>query len=223
MAWWFFMSYARADDQPRDAALVHSFFEDLKAEVAARVTDQSPPIAYFDQENLEPGDPWPNEIADALRNCRTFLAIMTARYFTREYCGREWAIFENRCRALDEPSVPPLIIPVLWVAPEEGGLPEFATDLQMTFDPAVVHQEERPALEDYARYGLLHIVKRKEISPYRNAYETILERLAARIIQVATEHPLPPLAGPGLPSLKDVANRFAAVPQASASPAGPSG
>jgi|WetSurMetagenome_2_1015567.scaffolds.fasta_scaffold29925_2 FxsC-like protein len=212
MTCWFFMSYARADDQQRDEHLIRNFYDDLKAEVAARVADQSPPIAYLDQANLLPGDSWPDEIAEGLRNCRTFLAVMTARYFTREYCGKEWSIFDDRCRSLMSPRPTPLIIPVLWVPPEEGRLPEFATDLQVTFDPTIVPDAERRNLEDYARYGLQHVAKRKETT-HKNTYETILEQLATRIIRVVNEHRLPPLAGAALPSLKNAVNRFATIQQ----------
>jgi FxsC-like protein len=215
MTCWFFMSYARADDQQRDEHLIRNFFDDLKAEVEERVADQSPPIAYLDQANLQPGDVWPDEIAEALSSCRTFLAIMTARYFTREYCGKEWSIFEGRFRTLGFPKLAPLIIPILWVPPEEGRLPEFATDLQMTFDPTIVSDAERRNLEDYARYGLQHVAKRKETT-HKNTYETILEQLAARIIKAAKDHPLPPLVGADLPSLKDAVNRFATIHQVAA-------
>ena len=66
MTCWFFMSYARSDDQEREGALVRSFFDDLRAEVSRRVTDQSGPIAFFDEANLNPGDSWPRDIASVL-------------------------------------------------------------------------------------------------------------------------------------------------------------
>jgi FxsC-like protein len=207
------MSYARADDQHREAELIRGFFYDLRAEVEVRLMDQSPPIAYFDQANLNPGDSWPQDIAEALCSCRTFLAVMTARYFTREYCGKEWKIFDNRRTSFDGPKLPPLIIPILWVPPVEGGFPEYATDLMMTFDPTIVQEAERRNLNDYSKYGLLHVAKRKGTT-HQNAYETIVEHLACHVIQVAQYYPLPPLAGNALPSLKDAPSRFAAKQQA---------
>src|SRR5262245_16457187 len=62
MTCWFFMSYARADDKQGDEELIREFFDDLKSAVSIRVTDQSPPVAYLDQANLQPGDSWPDEI-----------------------------------------------------------------------------------------------------------------------------------------------------------------
>jgi TIR domain len=214
---WFFMSYARADDQENEGALVRDFFDDLKAEVARRITDQSPPIAFFDQANLSPGDTWPKEIAEALCSCLTFVAVLTARYFTREYCGREWTIFESRCTDYS-PTPPPLIIPIPWVRPVEGKFPDFATDIMMTFDTKLVASEERRNFQDYSNYGLLQIAKRKE-STHKNTYNTILELLAAKIILAAQTHRLSTLTGTALPSLKDAANRFAVFQAASPGPA----
>lgn len=213
MTCWFFMSYARADDQIADEELIRKLFDNLKAEVAARVTDQSPPIAYLDQANLQPGDPWPHDIANALADSRTFLPVMTARYFTRPYCGKEWMIFEDRLKKLDGAEPPPLILPILWIRPEEGPLPEYATDIQATFDPMIVREPERRDLDDYAKYGLHHVAKRKETT-HKNAYQTILEQLAIRIIRVATKHPLPSLPSAALPTVKDATNRFEAIQQA---------
>ncbi len=213
MTCWFFMSYARADDQEGDAQLVRDFYDELKSAVSKRVQNPTPESAYFDQESLEPGDPWPNDIAEALRGCRTFVPIMTARYFTREYCGKEWGIFEDRCRALGGASLPPLIIPVLWVRPEEGELPQFATALQVTFDPERVQQEERKFLADYETYGMEYVAKRRKTT-HGNTYDTIVITMASRIIHAARDHPLQSLAGAGLPSLTEAPNRFVSVPRA---------
>jgi len=213
MTCWFFMSYARADDQHGDEELIREFYNDLKSAVSIRIQDQSPPIAFLDQENLQPGDAWPSEIADALCSCKSFLAIMTARYFTREYCGKEWTIFDERRRGFGGPQPPPLIIPILWVPPVEGPLPEYAMDLQVTFDPAIVQEGERRNLLDYAQYGLYHVAKRKKTT-HMNTYDMIVGELAKRIIKVAQAHPLSSLARVALPSLKIASNRFAAVPNA---------
>jgi len=213
MTCWFFMSYARADDQHRDEELIREFYDDLKSAVSIRVTDQSLPIAYFDQANLQPGDSWPDEIANALCSCNTFLPIMTARYFTREYCGKEWTIFDDRRRSLGGSQPPPVIIPVLWVPPVEGPLPDYAMNLQVTFDSMTAPEPERRNIEDYARYGLYHLAKRKKTT-HMNAYDMILEQLATRIIQLSTTHLLPSLARAALPSLKTASNRFAAIQKA---------
>lgn len=211
MTCWFFMSYARADDQHGDE--IREFYDDLNSAVSIRVQDQSPPIAYLDQANLQPGDAWPDEIANALCSCNTFLPIMTARYFTREYCGKEWTIFDDRRRGLGSPRPPPLIIPILWIPPVEGPLPDYATDLQVTFDPMIVPDAERRNIKDYAQYGLYHVAKRKKTT-HLSAYDMIVGQLATRIILMAKQHPLQPLARAALPSLKSALNRFTTIQQA---------
>jgi len=208
MTCWFFMSYARADNEQGDENLIREFYDDLSSAVSIRLLDPSPPIAYLDQANLQPGDAWPDEIANALCSCSTFLPIMTARYFTREYCGKEWTIFDDRRRGLGSPTPAPLIIPILWVPPVEGPLPDYATDVQATFDPMIVAETERRNIKDYAQYGLYHVAKRKKTT-HMSAYDMIVQQLATRIIQVAKDHPLQPLARAALPSLKSGPNRLA--------------
>lgn len=211
MPHWFFMSYARVDDEHRGSGRVNEFFKNLEDEVAIRTED--PPngqVAYLDQYDLNPGDAWPNDLAQAAQQCRTFIPIMTARYFRREYCGREWQIFEDRLRdsAQSRGNLPPLILPVPWVFPEEGKFPEFASSLHTAISLKDVAKSERDQVADYASKGLLHVMKRKETT-HQAAYDTILVSLAVRIIRLAKEHPLPALAG--LRSLNKVENRFAAV------------
>ena len=128
MSHYFFLSYARSDD--REDALVSEFYESLRNAVARKVPDPgAESIAYLDRENLQPGEPWPEGLADGLRRSKTFVFIMTRRYFDRTPCGQEWTIFENRCRdfAAEHPELegdaPPLFIPVLWDLPEEGEVP----------------------------------------------------------------------------------------------------
>src|SRR5262249_50432130 len=209
---WFFMSYARADDKQGEEELIREFYDDLKNAVSIRVTDQSLPVAFLDQANLQPGDSWPEEIGNALRSCYIFIPIMTARYFTREYCGKEWAIFDHRRKKIGGANLPPLIIPVLWVPPVEGPLPDYATELHAAFDPQIVQESERPSLDDYAKYGLYHVAKRKK-GTHTGVYDAIVTKLATRVIKASKEHPLPPLAASELPPLKTAPNRFAADQQ----------
>ena len=54
---WFFMSYARVGDQQDDANLVRTFYDELKGEVASLVSNQTPPVGYLDQEDLEEASP----------------------------------------------------------------------------------------------------------------------------------------------------------------------
>ncbi len=212
MAQWFFMSYAHADNHSRHTYLVEKFFQDLRDEVATRTTGV--PVGYLDTVNLNPGESWPIELAAAVRQCRVFIPILSARYFEREYCGREWALFETRCHRYATDNAcqqPPLIVPVVWATPIEVEFPRFARELQFTVDVADVHNDQRRFIDDYARHGLLYVLKRCT-SSHANVYETILEKLAHRIIEVGTNYELPELAEVALKPLGEIPNRFARQP-----------
>lgn len=215
MAQWFFMSYAHADNRSRDAYLVEKFFQDLRDEVATRTTSvDGADVGYMDTANLNPGESWPSELAAAVRQCRVFIPILTARYFEREYCGREWTLFEMRCRRYASNKAcqqPPLVVPVVWAPPVETDFPGFARELQFSVDVADVHTDERRFIDDYARHGLLYVLKRCK-SSHANVYETILEKLACRIIQVGSNYELPELSEVALKPLGEIPNRFAQEP-----------
>ena len=227
MARWFFMSYAHVEAH-RDSAMVQDFFDDLCAEIASKTTTAASDCGYLDKYDLKPGDVWKDDLAEALCTCRTFVCIMSARYFSRPYCGREWALFETRCRqyaeARGEERLPSLIIPVLWDKPFEGNLPAFATDLQFGIDLRSVNEpDERRNLDDLHQRGLRHIMKRRP-STHLNAYETIRENLATRILSLAQEHALPAMPAAQIPPLDTVAPKFPAqAPPADGNAAAPAG
>jgi FxsC-like protein len=189
----FFMSYARADDEHGDERLVQRFFRDLSNEIAAGVPEE--PVAevgFLDQYNLEIGDQWPEELAEALSTCQTFVAVMTARFFQRPFCGKEWAIFERRCAAYERTNGewPNLILPVLWKRPLAGDFPAFASKLQFGFNKeSIVDDQQRLLAEDYVRHGLLYVMKRID-STHRQAYDTVVEELAKTVVERAGRHTL---------------------------------
>ncbi len=209
MSYRFFLSYARIDDRTEQE--VTAFFRDLEAKVASRIADPGgEPVAFMDQADLQPGEPWPEDLARALGRCRTFVPVMTARYFGREFCGKEWQVFENRCREcanrlnLGEPL--PLIVPVLWVPPAEDPLPDFARRLHFDIDTRDVPAEDLERIQHYEQHGLLWIFKRRS-STHGNAYQSILDKLAMQIIKVGNEYTLEDIRGELLP-LDSVPNRF---------------
>lgn len=184
----FFLSYARRDDEYGNMRPVQKFFNDLRDHVALLEGVDRQKVGYMDQRALEPGDEWPNDLAAALGKCCTFVAVMSPTYFQREYCGKEWYLFEQRSKALKK------IIPVPWMKPVEGDFPEFATDLHVDFNIEDVPEEQKNYVNDYGDKGLRHIIVREK-STHGNAYNTVIEKLAARIIRAAKNEPLEPLAG----------------------------
>ncbi|MEM9057395.1 MAG: FxsC protein, partial [Pseudomonadota bacterium] len=89
--------------------------------------------------------------------------------------------------------------------------PEFARDLQFGVSLDSVPEAEKRQLNDLARHGLRYIFKRRETT-HRNAYETIRESLARRILTQAQTHPLTELPAAELPPLDAIAPRFGAPP-----------
>jgi FxsC-like protein len=178
----FFLSYAREDRDP----YLDKFFTDLVAAVAARTTHPKASIAFMDTLDIKLGEEWSQELTDALRSCRVFLPVYTARYFTREYCGREWGTFRMRQEAFRSATpgtqVPPRIIPVLWNAERNlGSLPPVAQGVQFN------HQSLGPS---YAEEGLRYLLK---INRFESDAQIVIERLADRITELAKGPPLPAL------------------------------
>ena len=90
----FMLSYARLD--ARDDPYLRRFFDELKTEVRRRAGIEPGDICFIDQENIEPGEEWSPELAEAIGTCNALVCIYTPTYFTREYCGKEWQFFRSR-------------------------------------------------------------------------------------------------------------------------------
>src|SRR5829696_5877328 len=133
--YWFFMSYARTDDDP----YLRLFYRDLGNEIRmvtglpsdASVKD----IGFFDQGSVEVGDTWDTELADALQNSRVMVCMNSRGYFNSEWGGIEFQVFRSRVEEYikDSPGEigpPPLIIPVLWRPPRllSGSMPKPLAD-----------------------------------------------------------------------------------------------
>lgn len=205
----FFISYAHSDGSLQESKLVEQFFKDLRSEVMSKTGDSSDVCGYLDSYNLKTGDLWKSDLSTAIRTSRTFICLMNARYFRREYCGKEWQLFENRCKAFkDKEGVQPnLIFPVVWDLPEEGQFPSFATDLQFGMSLDGVSDLDRPNVEDFNRKGMRFVIKRRETS-HINAYELCIETLAKEIIKSAAKFVLPEVLDINLPTLDQIPAKF---------------
>jgi hypothetical protein len=113
---YFFLSYARGDDD----VSVQRFFHDLSAEVRAHAgLSAGEEVGFFDVHSLEVGAAWSSRLVDALSRCQSFIALVSPRYLISEPCGREWMIFAERLRRYErEVGVSPsVLLPLLWLAP----------------------------------------------------------------------------------------------------------
>jgi FxsC-like protein len=199
--YWFFFSYARLDRDP----YLKKFYNELVDSVRVNAGGNRGEIGFFDTEDIEPGQEWPAALAAALQTARVFVPVYTPSYFISDFCGREWRVIEERRRAAGER--PPVILPVLWVPQDKlpSNLPEAVLDLQYS------HEQFG---EIYVKEGLRQLMRQ---SRYLDARRQIIDGLAERIIEIAREHPLPPLPAP--PSIKQVPSAFQPPPGASAPPA----
>jgi FxsC-like protein len=189
----FFLSYARSRYRPEDSdRWVAKFFNDLCQDLGHATGTQNP--GFMDRQ-IPVGSEWPDQLADALANCRVFVALFSPAYFASEYCGKEWAAFLKRYHAqsagLNRPSA---IIPALWTPLAMNEIPESLHSMQN------VPPEFPPA---YAAEGLYGIMK---LGRYREQYKETVLRLATVIKDRAAECALP---SSGVPSLRSVGSPFA--------------
>jgi FxsC-like protein len=201
---WFFLSYAHANDD--DAGLVKTFYEQLGAWIGQRVGQPAASVGFLDKYELHQGVDWGDELKSALSRCRTFVPLISPDYWKSRWAGAEWSFFEQRCADIAAPA----IAPIQWVAPFEGTHPEFAQRLQNTpslrgLAPDVQAQFER----NYRDKGLLALVQRRDLPAYADVYLSVVEHIGEEILRLASASKLPEYAGPPLPSLADLPNRFA--------------
>ncbi|HWN42445.1 MAG TPA: TIR-like protein FxsC [Thermoanaerobaculia bacterium] len=201
MPYSFFFSYARIDRDP----YLKKFFDQLAENVRMQVGGPLEEVGFFDTDTIQLGQEWPGRLAEALRTVRVFVPIFTPSYFSSEFCGKEWTVFEERRKVLSSGSVP-VILPVLWVPENKlpATLPQAVANLQYK------HEDFG---ELYAQEGLWQLMR---ISKHRNRRLEIIDRLAERIIEGGKK---PPPTMPGLPPPQEVQSAFhvrPGVPEAAA-------
>ena len=188
---YFFLSYARGDDD----VSVQRFFHDLSAEVRAHAgLAAGEEVGFFDVHSLEVGATWSPRLVEALSRCQSFIALVSPRYLLSEPCGREWTIFAERVRRYerDVGASPSALLPLLWLPPPQ--LPDAVAELQY-------HNDILP--EAYTRTGLRQLMR---LQRNQDSYYDLIVELARQIVQTAHAHDVPG-AEPGI-DFKDVASAF---------------
>lgn len=185
----YFLSYARADRDDDVHDCIRTFSIELEQEVRSRLRrPRQGSVGFFDSNDIEPGNNWPDTLSEALRTSRVFVPIYSPTYFAKDYCGREWKIFHDRLEAYKRRNpaakVENLIQPVLYVAPWElPTLPNHIRRIQCLYDRYPEH---------YRKEGLWVIFKTRGYG-YKESYEKFKTALARRIVEVEDKYPLPPL------------------------------
>ncbi|MDH6112326.1 tetratricopeptide (TPR) repeat protein [Kitasatospora sp. MAP12-15] len=178
---YFFLSYARVDD---DGTAIGTFYQDLRAELAARDPEAATQPSFRDTERIFLGADWERVLANAIAGCRAMVALYSPAYFASVYCGKEWTAFRSRVTAFqaDTGWDAGALLPVLW-EPLPGGPPPPADEVQYR----VPQMGER-----YAEVGLHQLIRE---DPHGAEYRTVVEVLAGRVRQAAGRVRLPGLPG----------------------------
>ena len=174
--YYFFFSYSRGDN----TEYLRTFYKDLDEAVREKVGGAD--LSFFDQSGNEPGDFWEEKLEQALGRARVFVAVATADYVKKPYCGKEWAAFQERIARYHHgeklPETPSLAIPILWVPPKEEVTP---------FPDAIKKRHfhvDNPGSIPNTK-GVAYLTK---IRDYKKEYLDLLSRLADRIVDLAHAH-----------------------------------
>jgi hypothetical protein len=135
----FLLSYARedarvAEDDPESDPHFKAFLARLKLRVKqlTGVADSG----FVDVNSIQPGQEWPDELAEALRTAQTMVCLYSPAYFASPHCGKEMQVFLDRRRNYVRANAgkkPANIIPVLW-QPVPWRIPKTLPDIEYKND-----------------------------------------------------------------------------------------
>ncbi len=103
-----FCSYRRIDDVDVFDGTVRNIVRDLRALYSAE-TGQSLDL-FLDSDNVQWGDNFQATISRAVHEASFFMPIITANYFTSDWCRQEFFSFYSKCQSL---GVVELILPIV--------------------------------------------------------------------------------------------------------------
>ncbi len=196
----FFMSYARtpykgarAKKDASDLAL-EEFYTLLCSNIMQLTDHDGEESPGFLNRGMDTGVDWENRLKHALATCRVFVPIYNTRYFTREWCGKEWDAFARRQeeQLRTRPYTGNAIVPVLWVGEQHLSMPPVAAKVQYAI-PSL----GRPYLQA-GLYGFKQAGR-------RGMYRSLVWSLAEMIVKVAQQTSLAPC---DVELFKDLRNVF---------------
>jgi FxsC-like protein len=200
---YFLLSYAHSPplstQRPGDLDLwVKRFFDDLDAAVTRhRSTGSLLNDGLFDQ-GIPLGSDWKAALAGALETAEVLVPLYSSAYFSRMQSGREWECFRRRMLRAGVPDPMSRFVPVLWT-------PVLSEQHRAWAGDAPLFTERVPA---YAENGLQALLRLKV---YEDAYRTVVELLAERIVGIAENHPVGPSAADDVDRLESPFEPEAAV------------
>jgi FxsC-like protein len=162
----FFFSYA---SENLDAHL-KQFFKALCASVAPSTgwNAEDERISFRDKQNLRVMDTYQPLLLKALQNSTVLVCVTSPAYFQKEYCGKEYYIFDQRRRqGLAQNEVPPpVILPVIW-ATDETELPPSIAKIQ----------QEQEGFPDLYRSKGLRWLKIMKPTQYRRCVQLLADSI----------------------------------------------
>jgi FxsC-like protein len=205
MDYWFFFSYAHADD----GKFLRRFYKELAEEVRQLIGGSKKELSFLDRDAISHGATWDEILEAGLKTCRVFVPLYSSAYFEAPYCGKEFGAFRerlhNHLKAQGDTIADTLILPVLWSheANVLETLPASIKGIQYTDDRLEVGYPT-----EYKAVGVSQLV-RMGITPtslYHDAYWDFVRKFANNLKLAATQLQLPP-AGSVTP-LEKVASAF---------------
>ncbi|MDC2950227.1 MULTISPECIES: TIR-like protein FxsC [Streptomyces] len=184
---------ARAKKDSSDLAL-EEFYTLLCSNIMQLTDHDGEESPGFLDQRMDTGVDWENRIKHALATCRVFVPIYNTRYFTREWCGKEWDAFARRQeeQLRTRPYTGNAIVPVLWVGEQHLTMPPVAAKVQY----AIPHLGK-----PYLQAGLYGFKQ----AGRRGMYRSSVWSLAEMIVKVAQQTSLAPC---DVELFKDLRNVF---------------
>jgi hypothetical protein len=130
----FMLSYARRNATTGQPPQPDPHFTAFVQRLNKRVDDLTGSPGFVDRTDLQPGQEWPDELAEALRTAHALVCLYSPAYFQSEYCGKEMQVFLERRRKYIEVNggkKPANIIPVVW-QPVPYRIPKTLPDIEYT-------------------------------------------------------------------------------------------
>jgi hypothetical protein len=120
MTYPYLLSYARKDAMIGEPPQPDPHFDTFVRRLDQRVRQITGSSGFVDRADIQPGQEWPDELAEALRTAHTMVCLYSPAYFQGGYCGKEMQVFldrrQNYIRA-NAGKRPANIIPVLASGP----------------------------------------------------------------------------------------------------------
>jgi FxsC-like protein len=139
---------------------------------------------FFDQEIPVDAD-WKAALNRALSTAEVFVPLYSPGYFARSWPGKEWACFRERLAQVGLEDPVQRLAPVLWIPlPRDQDRPGLSQAM------AIGASEQA-----YAENGLRALLR---LTPYQASYDIVVDRLAARIVDLAERAPLTPSPAPDI-------------------------